>query len=131
MKNPLYRSKPYFSGGNLPQKTGNAASRAIGMKNGHCGTQGTRVRFTMFTLTGSSLGKSRALTAACWRHICDRQISILQSIRVNARHWLYLSLYYIMRYCCESHRSSDIAFVVVKLLSSIVAEILLSLLMFA
>jgi hypothetical protein len=28
----------------------------------------------MFTLTGSSLGKSRALTAACWRHICDRQI---------------------------------------------------------
>ncbi len=76
MKNPLYRSKPYFSGGNLPKqkKKGNAASRAIGMKNGHCGTQGTRVRFTMFTLTGSSLGKSRALTAACWRHICDRQI---------------------------------------------------------
>jgi hypothetical protein len=41
MKNPLYRSKPYFSGGNLPKKRGNATSRAIGMKNGHCGTQGT------------------------------------------------------------------------------------------
>jgi hypothetical protein len=41
MKNPFYSSKPYFSGGNLPKKRGNAASRAIGMTNGHCGTQGT------------------------------------------------------------------------------------------
>lgn len=36
-----------------------------------------------------------------------------------------------MPYCCKNHRYSDVAFVVVKLLSSIVAKILLALLMFA
>ncbi len=36
-----------------------------------------------------------------------------------------------MRYCCENYCSSDIAFVVVKLLSYIVAEILLALLLLA